>query len=189
LLAFLSSGCSSCAAIWAALGDEQQLRLLPQGVRVVAVTKGSDFESPDALAARAPRGITVVMSTPAWGDYEVPGSPFFALVDGVAGRRVGEGVANHFAQIADLVRRAAADGGLGAGGSASRAAAGGLDGAEREQANDEELLAAGIGPGHPSLYPRSLDDVFASTAQRGAPGGGPVSGGPVSVQGTQAGRS
>jgi len=171
LFAFLSSGCSSCAAIWSALGDEEQLRLLPQGARVVAVTKGPEFESPSAVSARAPRGLTVVMSTGAWGDYEVPGSPFFALVDGAAGRRVGEGVANQFSQIADLVRRAAVDAGPPGGarpGSPGRAGALGLDGAEREAANDEELRSAGITPGHPSLYPRSLDDIFASTAVLGA---------------------
>jgi hypothetical protein len=196
LFAFLSSGCASCAAMWTALGDEQQLRMLPPQARVVAVTKGPEFESPGAVAARAPRGVTVVMSTAAWGDYEVPGSPFFVLVDGAAARRVGEGVANQFSQIADLVRRAAVDAGpapdgdgRGAGhgtqsgsagrrartsrASASRASALGLDGAEREAANDEELAAAGITPGHPSLYPRSLEDVFASTAPlaaRGRPG-------------------
>ncbi len=49
------------------------------------------------------------MSTEAWGDYEVPGSPFFVLVDGRSGRRIGEGVANRFAQVADLVRRAQVD--------------------------------------------------------------------------------
>jgi hypothetical protein len=171
LFAFLSSGCSSCAAIWSALGDEDQLRLLPQGARVVAVTKGPEFESPSAVSARAPRGLTVVMSTAAWGDYEVPGSPFFALVDGAAGRRVGEGVANQFSQIADLVRRAAVDAGPPAQarpGSPGRASALGLDGAEREAENDEELRSAGITPGHPSLYPRSLDDIFASTAVPGA---------------------
>jgi hypothetical protein len=187
LFAFLSSGCSSCAAMWTALGDEEQLRMLPQGARVVAVTKGPEFESPSAVAARAPRGLTVVMSTAAWGDYEVPGSPFFVLVDGGARRRVGEGVANQFAQIADLVRRAAVDagppggpggqgrqggqggqGGRGGRGTTSRAGALGLDGAEREAANDQELAASGITPGHPSLYPRSLEDVFASTAPLGA---------------------
>ena len=117
----------------------------------------------------------MVMSTAAWGDYEVPGSPFFALVDGATGRRVGEGAANQFAQIADLVRRAAVDAGpprATPSGSPSRATALGLDGAEREAANDEELRSAGITPGHPSLYPRSLDDIFASTATvRGTPAG------------------
>ncbi|MHB1533394.1 MAG: hypothetical protein ACYC1D_02050 [Acidimicrobiales bacterium] len=179
LLAFLSSGCTTCAAFWAALGDPRQRALLPSGVRVVVVTKGPEYESPDAIRARAPAGVTVVMSTPAWGDYEVPGSPFFALIDGAAARRVGEGVANQFGQIADLVNRALAEAGETTTG---RAARGGLDGPAREAANDVELVTAGIHPGDPSLYPRTLEDVFQSSAQppgRGeagpadaAPGGG-----------------
>jgi hypothetical protein len=161
LLAFLSSGCTTCASIWAALGDAGQLQLLPPGVRVVAVTKGPEFESPADVSARAHRGLVVVMSTQAWGDYEVPGSPFFALVDGGAGRRVGEGAANSFAQIADLVSRAHADAGT-APTSMSQQAAVGLNGAEREAANDAALLRAGVQPGDPSLYPRTLEDVFPS---------------------------
>jgi hypothetical protein len=117
------------------------------------------------------------MSTDAWGDYEVPGSPFFVLVDGSASRRIGEGVANHFSQVVELVRRAQVDiqaFGIGSRGergsrSRSRAFAGGLDGPARESANDQELRAAGILPGDPSLYPSSLDDVFPSNLQRQAP--------------------
>ena len=46
------------------------------------------------------------MSTSAWADYEVPGAPFFVLVDGRRSRRIGEGIANTFPQVLDLVRRA-----------------------------------------------------------------------------------
>jgi hypothetical protein len=159
LLAFLSSGCSSCASIWAALGDTRQRQMLPPEVRVVAVTKGAEHESPKAVSALAHRGLVVVMSTQAWGDYEVPGSPFFALVDGRAGRRIGEGAANSFAQIADLVGRAHSDAVTVP---TSHRATAGLNGAAREEANDDALLGAGIQPGDPSLYPRTLDDVFLS---------------------------
>ena len=79
------------------------------------------------------------MSTEAWGDYEVPGSPFFVLVDGRSGRRIGEGVANHFRQVVELVRRAEADAQPFTG-TRSRPLADGLDGPERELANDRELL-------------------------------------------------
>jgi hypothetical protein len=164
LLAFLSSGCSSCAAFWSALADQRQRRLLPSNVRVVAVSKGPEFESPDAIRAKAGGDVAVVMSTQAWSDYEVPGSPFFALIDGVSGRRAGEGVGHHFAQVAELIGRAAAEAGDRLGASTSRAAAAGLDGPAREQANDADLERAGIRPGDPSLYPRSLDEVFRSTA-------------------------
>jgi hypothetical protein len=165
LLAFLSSGCSSCAGFWSALGNPAQRAMFPSSMRIVVVTKGPEFESPDTIAAKAPAGSTVVMSTAGWSDYEVPGSPFFVLVDGATGSRVGEGVAQQLSQVADLVSRADVDA---HGPIASRPASVdkpvGLSGSEREQANDDELRAAGITPGHPSLYPRDLDDVFAATA-------------------------
>ncbi|MCL2393295.1 MAG: hypothetical protein FWC87_01300 [Acidimicrobiaceae bacterium] len=172
LLAFLSSGCTSCQAFWSALGDPAQRALLPASTRVVVVTKGPEWESADTIAAKAPPGITVIMSTAAWSDYEVPGSPFFVLVDGEAGRRIGEGVAHQLSQVADLVGRADVDarGPFASTSAPSRAMAVGLNGAEREQANDEELRRAGIHPGDPSLYPRGLDDVFASTAHLARPG-------------------
>lgn len=141
LLVFLTSGCSTCAEIW------RELQSGWNGLRVVVVTKGPEFESPAEVAAKAPTGTIVVMSTEAWSDYEVPGSPFFVLVDG--GRRAGEGVAANLAQVAALVSRARTDE------SGDRH----LDGPAREARNDAVLLAAGIHPGHASLYPTSLDDV------------------------------
>jgi hypothetical protein len=127
---------------------------------LVVVTKGPEMEIPAEVMARSGPGLQVIMSTEAWNDYEVPGSPFFALVDGRTGRRIGEGVAQHFSQVVELVRRAQVDVQPFHLGSRSRASAEGLDGPARESANDRELLAAGIHPGHSSLYPESLGDVF-----------------------------
>jgi hypothetical protein len=164
LVVFLTSGCSSCSAVWSALADPEQLAALPAGLRVVAVTKGAEWESPGAVAAKAPPGITVVMSTAAWGDYEVPGSPYFVLVDGRRGVRLGEGVAQHLGQVAEMLQRADADEEqMRRYQSRSQASGLGLSGAEREAHNDAILLAAGITPGHPSLYPKDLGEVFAST--------------------------
>jgi hypothetical protein len=142
----------------------------------VVVTKGPELEIAGELRGRA--RVPVIMSTEAWSDYEVPGSPFFVLVDGRSGRRIGEGVANRFDQVADLVRRAQVDAGGSplapvGGGTAGMASDGpdgpdgpdGLDGPARERANDRVLRDAGILPGDPSLYPGSLDDVYG-------PGGG-----------------
>jgi len=157
LLAFLSSGCASCAGFWKDLGAPGDLGL-PAGTRLIVVTKGPDREIPAEVAAVAPPGLSVVMSSDAWSDYEVPGAPFFVLVDGRAGRRIGEGVANHATQVADLVRRAEVDVRGGTAGSRDRAV--GLDGPQRESANDRELADAGILPGDPSLYPTSLDEIF-----------------------------
>jgi hypothetical protein len=159
LIAFLSSGCSTCAGFWEAFQRPQELGL-PEGIRLLVVTKGPELEIANEVRAKAPERLSVIMSTEAWGDYEVPGSPFFVLVDGRAGRRIGEGVAHHFSQVAELVRRAEVDVRPFGPGSRSRSLADGLDGPARESANDEELLAAGIHPGHRSLYPKSLADVF-----------------------------
>jgi hypothetical protein len=170
LLSFLSTGCASCAGFWESFRRPEQLGL-PAGTRLVVVTKGPDREIPGEVAALAAPGLSVLMSSDAWTDYEVPGSPFFVLVDGTAGRRVGEGVANHISQVAELVRRAEVD----AAAFALDTRPGrdvGLDGPARESANDQELLDAGIRPGDPSLYPKSLEDLYGPPDARmpAAPG-------------------
>ena len=158
LLAFLSTGCASCAGFWESFAGQDGTGL-PAGTRLVVVTKGADREIPGEVAALAAPGLSVVMSSDAWTDYEVPGSPFFVLVDGAGGRRVGEGVAHHIGQVADLVRRAAVDASaFSLVGRAGRDV--GLDGPARESANDRELMDAGILPGDPSLYPTSLEDLY-----------------------------
>jgi hypothetical protein len=157
LLGFLSSGCTGCATFWDALQQPGALHL-PDRTRVVIVTKGPEREIPAEVAARTTGRVPVVMSTDAWLDYQVPGSPFFVLVDGSTGHTVGQGVASHVAQLAELVRRAEHDRGH-AGGTRGRGE-GTLDGPARAAAADEVLAAAGILPGDPSLYPRTLDDVF-----------------------------
>ena len=173
LLAFLSSGCATCAGFWKAFRQPDHLGL-PTGTRLVVVTKGPEMEIPGEVAAQTPPGLPVVMSTEAWGDYEVPGSPFFVLVEGRSGRRIGEGVANHFHQVAELVRRAEADARSFTPGSRSRAYTEGLDGPARELANDRELKDAGILPGDPSLYPSSLADVYGPIGPARGPDGLPV---------------
>ncbi len=158
LLAFLSTGCASCAGFWSSFRHPDQVGL-PTGTRLVVVTKGPEREIPAEVAALAAPGLSLVMSSDAWTDYEVPGSPFFVLVDGTAGRRIGEGVANHIDQVAELVRRAEID--AEAFSLSTRAGRDvGLDGPARESANDAELRAAGILPGDPSLYPKTLDDLY-----------------------------
>jgi hypothetical protein len=157
LLGFLSSGCTGCATFWDALQDPGRLQL-PDRTRVVIVTKGPDREVPSEVRSRTTGRVPVVMSTDAWLDYQVPGSPFFVLVDGATGRTVGQGVASQVGQLAELVRRAEHDRSSAGGGRGRRE--GPLGGPAREAAADEVLAAAGILPGDPSLYPRTLDDVF-----------------------------
>jgi hypothetical protein len=168
LLAFLSSGCSSCAGFWKTLADPAQRSMLPAGTRIVAVVKGPDSESPADIAARTPEGVSVVMSTEAWIDYEIPGSPYVVMVDGPTGSRLGEGVAPALARVADLLGRAQRD--EHAPGSLGQAGALGLSGAEREAHNDAVLMAAGIPPGHPSLYPgRRQPGADRGDAERSVP--------------------
>jgi hypothetical protein len=54
LLAFLSSGCTTCADIWAALDGLQPDDLPVEGIRIVAVTRDATHESPAAIARLAP---------------------------------------------------------------------------------------------------------------------------------------
>jgi hypothetical protein len=153
LLAFLSSGCATCAGFWRDLQTPGRLDL--GDVRIVIVTKGPDMEVAAEVRTLTLGRVPVVMSTEAWGDYRVPASPFFVLVDGATGRRIGHGVAAQAAQLADLVKRAEHDVSL-------RDAH--LDGPAREAANDALLVAAGVTPGHQSLYPQSFNDVFPFAA-------------------------
>lgn len=157
LLAFLSSGCATCAAFWDVLQRPERLELA-QGTRVAIVTKGPDRELPAEVSRLATGRVPVVMSTEAWLEYEVPGSPFFVLVDGTTGTTVGQGVAPQVEQLLDLIRRAEHDREEHNG--TRRRPAGRRNGPEREADADEVLQMAGIRPGDPSLYPQSLQDVF-----------------------------
>jgi hypothetical protein len=133
LLAFLTSGCSSCLSFWQTLAEPR----LPPEVQIVIVAHGPERERPGRLGSLAPDGIPVVMSTPAWADYRVPGAPYFVLVDG--GVR-GEGAATSWQALSSLVRDALDE---------QRETAG----TRRALEVDATLAAGGIGPGHPSLYP------------------------------------
>jgi len=137
LLAFLTSGCSTCARFWETLGEQR----LPPGVQTVIVTKGSERERPQRLRSLSPEGVSVVMSSQAWEDYRVPGAPYFVLVDGIVR---GEGVATTWQALASLVSEAIED---------RDDSDAGHAGTRRARRVDETLAAAGIGPEHPSLYP------------------------------------
>ncbi len=142
LLAFLSSSCLTCREFWDAFGRADELGL-PADTRLVVVVKDARDESITALREVAPRGLAVVMSSVAWTAYDVPGSPYFVLVDGAAGRVEGEGTGATWPQVRNLIVQAGGDAADGAYG---------RDGAAREARIDRELLAHGIGPGDPLLY-------------------------------------
>jgi hypothetical protein len=149
LLAFLSSGCLTCRSFWDAFADPRALGL-PGDVRLVAVTKDPAEESLHALREVAPPDLAVVMSTAAWEHYAVPGSPYFALVDGRVGRVVGEGTGSSWQQVQSLLTHTASD---------ERAGTRFLNGAADTEARiDRELLLHGILPGDPRLY-RAADEL------------------------------
>jgi hypothetical protein len=102
--------------------------------------------------------VTTIMSTEAYEAYAVPASPYFVLVEGSTGEILGEGAAASWAQVAKLLGQAAADAGLSIDGAPLQRAApeGRMGGPERAARADEDLRSAGIGPGHPSLYPDEL---------------------------------
>ncbi len=163
LLAFLSSGCGTCQGFWSAFAAGEADELPGTDTRLVIVTRGLDRESQSAVAELAPRQHPTVMSSEAFDDYEVEVNPYFILVDGPSGGVVGEGAASTWEQVVGLLRQAAADNGLATSSNRQGREAAHLNGIEREKRADDELAAAGIGPGHASLYPDSietpLDDV------------------------------
>lgn len=137
LLAFLSSGCSSCMRLIESVPEG--LAQLPGSTRLVVVTK-----SPDVERVRRFREledlVDVVMSTSAWNDYAIPGSPYFVHVED--GTVVGEGSGTAWPQVVSLLIDALAERGP----------------TDNRLRVDAALEAARIGPGHPSLHPvRSAD--------------------------------
>jgi hypothetical protein len=147
LLLFLSSGCSSCATFWSELASPDALHL-PNGTRVLVVPQRAADESPTELASLAPDGVDVILSSDAWRDYEVPGSPHVVYVEGSTGRVRGEGTGQSLRQVGELLARSTGDPGFVRGAVPPKS---GRD-LRQEAVIDRELLAAGIVPGDPRLY-------------------------------------
>ncbi len=146
LIAFLTTGCATCAEFWSAFG--QGVRL-PSELRLVVVTKGPHEESPSDVAALAPQGYATIQSSEAWNDYRIPVAPYFVLVDGQRGVVVGEGAAHSWDLVLQLLERALADAGYGKGTMKRREV---FLGRSRARRVDQDLLDAGILPGDPQLY-------------------------------------
>lgn len=146
LLAFLTTGCATCANFWGAFADGVQL---PPETRLVVVTKGPELESPADVAAMAPDHVLTIGSTEAWDDYGVPVAPYFALVDGRRGVVVGEGAADSWDRVRALLDRALADAGY-EGGQVRRRDL--LLGKARTERVDRDLIDAGFTPGDERLY-------------------------------------
>ena len=139
LLAFLSSGCAACGPLWSGLHEPVTL---PFDARLVVVTKGPERERLARLLELAPDDVEVVMSTAAWDAFVIPATPHFVLVSGGEGV-VGRGSAASWQQITTLLADARDDSAI----HAARTTA------ERAARAEQALAAAGIAPGHDSLYP------------------------------------
>lgn len=146
VLLFLSSGCASCEVFWSELARPPAL---PRNTRLIVVVQGDEAESRTALTGLAAAHLDVLMSTDAWRDYQVPGSPHVVFVEGRTGRVRGEGTGQSWAQVAQMLARASGD--LAMLDGRQRAAKPQRD-AEVEAQVDRELMAAGILPGDPRLY-------------------------------------
>jgi hypothetical protein len=157
LLAFLSTGCLTCRDFWDAFAAED-FALPGHATRLVIVTKSLEHESTSQLRKLAPPHHTTVASTPAWDAYEVPVSPYFILIDGPSGMTLGEGAAATWPQVENLLGQAMADMGVAPTSDPAARARNARSGPAREAKVDDELAAAGIAPGHPSLYPEATPD-------------------------------
>lgn len=150
LLAFLSSGCSTCEDFWRAFGTEE-LHMVPgRRTRVVIVTRGPEDESPPAVGELAPNGLTTVMSSVAWEDYGVPVSPYFILVDGRRGV-LGEGAATNWGRVVELLERSLSDLGVDLDGQSEPSRRELLGGMRLEEHGTRALIAAGIDPEDPPV--------------------------------------
>lgn len=155
LLVFLSSGCLTCRGFWDALADRTTLGL-NELIRPIAVTKSPDEESLASIVALAPADVPTVLTSEAWDDYDVPVAPYAILVD-PDGRIIGEGAAATWDQVRDLMHQALDDASAGLDADLRRRVEDlrrrrGATG-DRDASVDAMLLAAGIGPDHPSLRP------------------------------------
>jgi len=147
LLLFLSSGCASCESFWHDLGRPGAIHL-PPATRLLVVPQSPTDEDVPMLRELAPAGVDVILSSAAWREYEVPGSPHVVYVDGPSGRVRGEGTGQSLRQVAELLARSTGDAGFLTGGASRKPARD----REQEAAVDRELLANGILPGDPRLY-------------------------------------
>ncbi len=143
LLAFMGTTCHACAPLWQGLHTGPVPT--PAGARLVVVTKAPERERLARLLELAPGDAEVVMSGQAWEDYDVPSTPHFVLVRG--GEIVGRGAATSWEQITTFLTDADDDDRI------YRARA--LNTDDRAARAESALAEAGIGPGHPSLYPSS----------------------------------
>ena len=147
LIAFLSTTCSTCTPFWEGL-ESSTMHFGGHRHRVLVVTLGESEESPTRAQSMAKSGVDVVMSSSGWADFEVPGAPYFALIEPQTHRVIGEGSAMTFESLEEFLSDATNDQkwDLQTSGQPSE-----------EDRIDADLRRAGILPGDPRLYPKRGD--------------------------------
>ncbi len=83
LLAFLSTNCLTCRHFWVTFAEGFDPP--DPAIELVIITKDADVENRTALRRLAPKRTRVIMSSQAWHDLDIAGSPAFLLVDGPSG--------------------------------------------------------------------------------------------------------
>lgn len=146
LIAFLSTSCSSCTVFWENLDRPTQI-FGDRRHRILITTLGETEESPTRAQSLARGDADVVMSTQAWQDYDVPGAPYFVVVDPKDGV-IGQGSAMTFDSLQQFLVDSTNDRRW----DRSRRLGRRVDLDDAKQV-DEELRRAGIEPGDKSLYP------------------------------------
>lgn len=101
LLAFLTTGCRTCQTFWDAL-QSHELEL-PAETRLVIVAKDKRNESRARLRRLAPAQHDLLLSSNAWTTYHVPSSPYFVFITGANAQVAGQGTAQTWQQVLDLV--------------------------------------------------------------------------------------
>lgn len=148
LVAFLSTTCSTCTPFWEGL-QSSLMHFGGHRHRVVIITLGESEESPTRAQSLAKPGVDVVMSSSGWSDFEVPGAPYFVLMEPGTGRVIGEGSAMTYESLEEFLSDATNDQQWDLQ-TSSRV--------ETEESRiDAELRRAGILPGDPRLYPAKGD--------------------------------
>jgi hypothetical protein len=147
LIAFLSTTCSTCTPFWEGL-ESSTMHFGGHRHRVLVVTLGESEESPTRAQSMSKPGVDVVMSSSGWADFEVPGAPYFALIEPQTHRVIGEGSAMTFESLEEFLSDATNDQkwDLQTSGQPSE-----------EDRIDADLRRAGILPGDPRLYPKRGD--------------------------------
>jgi hypothetical protein len=149
LIAFLSTTCSTCTPFWEGL-ESSLMHFGGHRHRVLIVTLGESEESPTRAQSMAKPGVDVIMSSTSWSEFEVPGAPYFALIEAETSRVVGEGSAMTFESLEEFLSDATNDQKW------DLQTSGGV-GISEEDRIDAELRRAGILPGDPRLYPDKGD--------------------------------